>query len=67
MMMMRCPTAKSVLDDYDRVPIDAPEFPDVRKFVSASRKCVYINTAASPFARVVRLSFDDRDLFRHVR
>lgn len=64
MMTMSYTTAQRVLDDYDRVPIDAPEFPDVRKFVSASRKCIYINTAASQFARVVRLSFDDRDLFR---
>ena len=43
------------LEQFDRVYVDAPEHPDVIKFVNKPLKTVYINTAAWPGANMVVL------------
>lgn len=53
-----------ITDGFKRVPIDAREFPQVRKFVSMPRRTIFINTQADADAKIVKLSFDDRDLFK---
>lgn len=53
-----------MLNGFDRVYIDAREFPQVRKFISIPRRTIYINTKAHADAKVIKLSFDDRDLFK---
>ena len=53
-----------MLDRFERVYIDAREFPQVREFVSIPRRTIYINTKAHADAKVTKLSFDDRDLFK---
>lgn len=51
--------------NFDTVHIYEPDHADVRKFISMPRKTIFINVAASPQARVVRVSWTaDDDLFR---
>lgn len=63
-MMTKSNCRKSILDDYDRIPISAPEYPDVLQFVSVPRKCVYDNISASSGAKIIKLAFSDRELFK---
>jgi hypothetical protein len=46
---------KSVLDNYDRIYVHAPEYADILKFIYPDRKLIYINTAAAPDAKVVKM------------
>lgn len=59
-------TTSGKLAGYRVMYIDAREFRQVMRFVSVNRREIYINIGARPGANVVRLAFDDRDLF-HVR
>lgn len=40
---------------FDRIYIDAPEYPDVIRFVCMPLKTIYINVAARPEAKIVML------------
>lgn len=43
------------LNQFDRIYIDAPEYPNVTRFVCMPLKTIYINIAAWPEANVVML------------
>lgn len=43
------------LEQFDRVYVDAPQYPDVIKFVNKPLKTIYINVAARPGANMVVL------------
>ena len=47
---MRTPYSK-----YDRVFIDWPDFPEIRKIICIAEKVVYINTAANPDASILQI------------
>lgn len=47
---------KSILDTYDRVYVHMPEHEDIEKFVYPDRKVIYINIAAKPGAKIIKLA-----------
>lgn len=49
---------------YRRVYIDAREFPQVLRFISIPKRTIYINVMARKDAKIIKLSFNDRDIFR---
>lgn len=49
---------------YRHVYIDAREFPQVLRFISISKRTIYINVMARKDAKIIKLSFNDRDIFR---
>lgn len=50
---------------FDVVQIYEPDHADVRKFISMPRKTIFINAAASPTAKVLRVGWTrDDDLLR---
>ena len=62
--MDRNATMNGKLASFERVYIDAWEFPQVQKFISIPRRTIYINIKASADAKIIKLSHDDRDLFK---
>lgn len=54
----------SRLDQFRRADIDAWDYPQVRRFVSMPRRTIYINTSAKEDAKIIKLSFHDRELLR---
>lgn len=49
---------------FEQVIISAEDFPQVLKFISIPRRTIYINAAAQEGAKLVKLSYDDRDLLK---
>lgn len=43
---------------FDVVQVYEPYHEDVRKFISVPRKTIFVNMAASPAARVIRVGWD---------
>lgn len=44
-----------ILDTYTRTKIYMPDHPEVREYISAERKVIYINTAATLDAKITKL------------
>ena len=42
-------------DKYDKVYVDMPECPEIRKIICIAEKVVYINTAAAPDADILQI------------
>lgn len=61
---MREQEYSQITSGYKRVYIDAREFPQVRRFISIPKRTIYINIMARKDASIIKLSFNDRDLFR---
>ena len=47
--------------DFDVVRVYEPDYAHIRKWISLPRKVVYLNLAAPPGARIIRISWDDDD------
>lgn len=55
---------RSITERFRQVRVNATEFPQVLKFISIPRRTIYINAAAEEDAKLVKLSYDDRDLLK---
>lgn len=49
---------------FDVIDMYEPTAADVRKIISLPRKTIFINRAAKPDAKVIRVSCADDDLYR---
>ncbi len=50
------PTSRTpILDTYKTATTFMPEEPEVEKYISREKKTIFINTAARPDAKIVRL------------
>lgn len=47
----------NIIKHFDVVDVYEPDHADVRKFISMPRKTIFINRAASPDARVIRVGW----------
>jgi hypothetical protein len=44
--------------NFDIVDVYEPEYPHIRRWISMPRKVIYINRAASPDSKVIRVNWD---------
>ena len=58
--------SSNMLDHYDRVYIDIPQCPWLKRMVVEPLKTIYYNTASDPYANVDRLFKNVYDLERFV-
>lgn len=54
----------STIKHFDVVEVYEPDHSDVRKFISLPRKIIFVNRAAPPDAKVIRVGWADDDLYR---
>ena len=50
------------MKNFDVVELYEPDKAHVRKWIHIPRKVVYINRAAAPDAKVIKICFDDDDI-----
>jgi hypothetical protein len=44
--------------NFDIVDVYEPDYPHIRRWISMPRKVIYINRAASPDSKVIRVNWD---------
>lgn len=55
---------RQITAGFRRRYIRAREFSQVLRFISLPQRTVYINVCAKTGAKIIKLSFDDKDLLR---
>lgn len=55
---------RSITERFRQVRVNATEFSQVVRFISIQRRTIYINIAAQKDAKIIKLSYDDRDLLK---
>lgn len=54
-MNMKLNQKKNKIEDYAVVYIEAPNHPEIERFVYVNRKTIYINLSAKKGAKIIRL------------
>ena len=56
----------NLIRHFDTVEIYEPDHSEVRKFISMPRKTIFINRAAAPNARVIRIGWSVCDTLQRM-